>query len=78
MARNNMDKLGRGHDVETPGSYTMGLGFYSKDSRHCKLRDLKQENHMIPFAFQSYHPECKVKSRTRAELDTWYAPRNFC
>lgn len=38
MARNNMDKVGRGHDMETPGSYTMELGFYSKDSRHWKIK----------------------------------------
>lgn len=56
MARNNMDKLGRGHDMETPGSYTMGLGFYSKDSRHCKIKGLEARESHDPICISVISP----------------------
>lgn len=34
MAGNANDMVDWGHDVEIPVSYTVELGFYSKDPRH--------------------------------------------
>ena len=41
MTGNDNDKVDWGHDMETPISYTMELGFFSKHLRQWKIKEFE-------------------------------------
>lgn len=64
MTGNDCGKIDWGHDMETPVSYTMELGFYFP--RHWKIKEFKtKESHRIHILVGLHCMQGKVQNQNR-------------